>query len=127
MRACNGYALLPVAYIRKDIGTVYRPDSALARFFQFDSAGTNIRFFVLRSSDGVLRSAFDACDVCYRSRKGYRQLGDLMVCSNCGQSFPSVLINVEKGGCNPSPLERTVSEGQIAFRVADIQTGARLF
>ncbi|MDX1775500.1 MAG: Fe-S-containing protein, partial [Desulfobulbales bacterium] len=29
--------------------------------------GTMVTFFVLKSADGVLRAAIDACDVCYRS------------------------------------------------------------
>ncbi|HEY7527662.1 MAG TPA: Fe-S-containing protein, partial [Candidatus Deferrimicrobiaceae bacterium] len=63
--------------------------------------GRQFHYFVLRSSDGTYRAAFDACDVCFRANRGYRQEGDLMVCNQCGQTFPSVKINEVKGGCNP--------------------------
>ena len=33
--------------------------------------GIMVSFFVLQSSDGVIRAAIDACDVCYHSGKGY--------------------------------------------------------
>ena len=65
-----------------------------------------IRFFMLKSSDGVIRAAFDACDVCWPAGKGYAQEGDVMICRNCGQRFASTRINEVRGGCNPSPLER---------------------
>lgn len=98
-----------------------------ARFFHYTIGGKDIKFFVLKSSDGIIRAAFDTCDVCYPEKKGYRQEGDFMVCNNCGQRFESVLINVRKGGCNPAPLYRTVEGGNLVIKVADIQRGAFYF
>lgn len=86
-----------------------------------------VNFFVLKSSDGVIRAAFDACDVCYGARKGYRQEGDTMVCNNCGQRFPSVKINEIKGGCNPAPLNRVAKDGYLYISPQDIETGAFYF
>ena len=98
-----------------------------ARYFTYKVSGTAVNFFVLKSSDGIVRAAFDACDVCYQAKKGYRQAGDLMVCNNCGQTFPSVRVNEEKGGCNPSPLQRTVEGDSLIIQVADVAGGARYF
>lgn len=86
--------------------------------------GTVVTFFTLKSSDGVIRAAVDACDVCYRSGKGYVQEGDHMVCQNCGRRFPSERINVVKGGCNPAPLERTIEDGHLVIAMQDINTNA---
>ena len=83
----------------------------------------SVYFFVLKSSDGVIRAAFDSCDVCFRERKGYRQEGDLMICNNCGQAVPSVRINIEKGGCNPAPLERSTVGSNVVLKVPDICRG----
>ncbi|MBI4823762.1 MAG: DUF2318 domain-containing protein [Nitrospirae bacterium] len=94
-----------------------------ARFFSLNG----IRFFVLKSSDGVLRTAFDACDVCFREKKGYRQEGDLMVCNNCGQAFPSEKINELRGGCNPIPVERQVQGKYLMLSEEDIKVGAGYF
>lgn len=98
-----------------------------AKYFQYDSNGKYVNFFILKSSDNVIRAAFDACDVCYEARLGYRQEGDLMVCNNCGRRFPSVRINVEEGGCNPAPLERIETDGLIVINTAAIDTGIRFF
>ncbi|MBT3273845.1 MAG: DUF2318 domain-containing protein [Spirochaetales bacterium] len=98
-----------------------------AAYFTTKAGGKTVDFFVLESSDGVIRAAFDACDVCYQAKKGYRQSGDLMICNNCGQRFPSELINVEKGGCNPSPLDRHHENGVITIALEDITSGAKYF
>jgi uncharacterized membrane protein len=103
-------------------------DDGQARFFTYEAAnGTTVRFFVMRSGDGVVRAAFDACDVCYREKRGYRQQGDHMLCINCGQTFRSADINVRQGGCNPAPLDRTVVDGQVVLKATDLEQGAFYF
>jgi uncharacterized membrane protein len=100
----------------------------VARFYRYTTAaGREVRFFVMRSSDGVVRAAFDSCDVCYREKKGYRQEGNAMVCVNCGQRFQSTDINEVRGGCNPAPLEREVREGQVLLSGAALSAGAWYF
>jgi uncharacterized membrane protein len=89
--------------------------------------GIVIRYFILKSSDGVIRAAFDACDVCWLENKGYSQKGDFMVCNNCGKRFPSTRINEIRGGCNPVPLRRGVENGNVIIKVADILDGKKYF
>jgi uncharacterized membrane protein len=89
--------------------------------------GVTIRYFIIRSSDGVIRAAFDACDVCWQENKGYAQNGDFMVCKNCGKKFPSARVNEVQGGCNPAPLVRKVENGNLVIRVADLLQGKRYF
>jgi uncharacterized membrane protein len=102
-------------------------ESGKAIFLAADMDGKRIHYFALKSSDGVFRAAYDACDVCFRSNKGYRQEGDLMVCNNCGQMFPSVKVNVLKGGCNPAPLVRTVDGDHLLIQKKDIAAGSSYF
>jgi hypothetical protein len=102
-------------------------DDGQAHYYSFAGAGKSIDFFMLKSSDGVVRAAHDACDVCYGARKGYHQEGDLMICNNCGRQFPSVRINEVKGGCNPAPLKRTVEGSDLVIRSSDIIEGERYF
>src|SRR5699024_4436879 len=65
-----------------------------AKFFNYKTADNkNIRFFAMRSSDGVYRAALDACDECWEAKKGYAQDGDDMVCRKCGRHFHSAKIN----------------------------------
>jgi len=99
-----------------------------ARHYRFKTEDNKfIAFFVLKSSDGVIRAAFDACDVCWNAGLGYYQEGDYMVCRNCGKRFASVQVNEVRGGCNPAPLERTVVNGELIIQVDDIQKGKRYF
>ena len=99
-----------------------------AQYFQ-DPVGNGItvRFFIIMSSDGVVRAAYDACDVCWREGKGYYQDGDFMVCRNCGQRFASVKVNEIKGGCNPAPLNRTIVGDKLVIKIADIMQGNQYF
>ena len=99
-----------------------------AQYFQYPAAnGITVRFFILRSSDGIIRAAYDACDVCWREGKGYYQDGDFMVCRNCGQRFASVKVNEIKGGCNPAPLNRTIAGDKVIIKIADIVQGSQYF
>jgi len=98
-----------------------------ARHFEHIDGDLNIRYFVIKSSDGVIRAAYDACDVCWPAGKGYFQEGDFMVCRNCGRRFASVLVNEVQGGCNPAPLNRQVLDGKVVIQVADILAGRQYF
>ena len=99
-----------------------------ARHFRYkaDDAIT-IQYFILKSSDGVIRAAFDACDVCWPAGKGYQQSGDVMVCRNCGRKFASIRVNEVKGGCNPAPLERKIEGEKLVLQAQDILSGKKYF
>jgi uncharacterized membrane protein len=98
-----------------------------ARHFEHVAGDFRIKYFILKSSDGVIRAAFDACDVCWPAGKGYYQEGDHMVCRNCGRRFASVLVNEVKGGCNPAPLNRKMENGKVIIEVKDILDGRQYF
>ena len=98
-----------------------------ARHFEHVSGKNTIRYFILKSSDGVLRAAFDACDVCWPAGKGYYQEGDHMVCRNCSRRFASVLVNEVKGGCNPTPLRRKLEHDKLIIQIKDIEQGRQYF
>lgn len=99
-----------------------------ARFYEYKTPdGITVKYFILKSSDGVVRAAFDACDVCWREGKGYQQKGDFMVCRNCGRRFASVKVNVITGGCNPGALNRQVVGDRLVINVKDILEGRKYF
>ena len=102
-------------------------DDGKARHFEHVAGEFKIKYFVLKSSDDVIRAAFDACDVCWPAGRGYYQEGDYMVCRNCGRKFASVLVNEVKGGCNPAPLNRRVDNGKVIIEVKDILEGRQYF
>ena len=80
-------------------------------------------FFTVKANDGTIKTAFDACDVCYRQRKGYRQEGDYMICNNCGNRYPVSGLGTENkitGGCWPSYLSNTIKGDNLVIRVSDL-------
>jgi hypothetical protein len=121
----------PYPLVVADGGVVRLPlstfDDHKAHHYTYMHDEGPIEFFVLKSRDGVVRAAFNACDVCYESRKGYTQEGDVMVCNNCGRRFPADQINVLHGGCNPSPLDRTVQGDTLIISEEDIASGLDYF
>ncbi|WP_285906728.1 DUF2318 domain-containing protein [Pseudodesulfovibrio pelocollis] len=98
-----------------------------AHYYVLKRDGFEVRFFLLQSPDGVIRAAFDACDECFREKKGYVQDGEFMVCVNCGQRFHASRINEVKGGCNPSPLDRAIGPEAVTIRERDIMAGRGYF
>lgn len=106
---------------------VSRFDDGKAHHFDFKTGDMTVRYLILKSSDGIIRAAFDACDVCWPAGKGYIQDGDDMVCRNCGRRFASVRINQVQGGCNPAPLTRTIQGGKLIIKVSDIIKGKSYF
>jgi uncharacterized membrane protein len=98
-----------------------------ARHFQHTEGNITIKYFILKSSDGVIRAAFDACDVCWPTGKGYYQDGDVMVCRNCGRRFASIHVNEVSGGCNPAPLSRKIEADKVIIKVKDILSGKHYF
>lgn len=98
-----------------------------ALFLRHEIEGRQLHYFALKTSDGAYRAAFDACDVCFRMNRGYRQEGDMMICNNCGQAFPSNRIGDAKGGCNPHPLPRKVEGQHLVIKKSDIAAGKDYF
>ena len=117
VRAVNGLVTIPAASLA----------NGQARFYRYADDSGEIAFFVVKSRDGIIRAAFDSCDVCYKARKGYRQEGEFMVCNNCNQQFRTDLVNEVKGGCNPAPLKRELRGDQVVIRSAALEAGRGLF
>lgn len=102
-------------------------ESGKALFLQQDVGTRQVHYFALKSSDGKYRSAFDACDVCFRRNQGYRQEGEWMACNACGQKFSSVKIGEVKGGCNPHPLPGKVEGRYLIIEKSAIASGKDYF
>lgn len=105
-------------------------DDNQARFYNvLMPNGKTIYFFVLKDKQGIYRAAANACVVCFRTYKGFRQEGDEIVCNNCGNRYPIEKIATEKGGCNPGPINPNleVKNGQIIINQADLEQVLDLF
>lgn len=102
-------------------------DSGNALFLQTESEGRTLYYLALKTADGKYRSALDACDVCFRMNRGYRQEGDQLVCNNCNQKFPCNKLGEAKGGCNPHPLTHRIEGPHMVIQKADIAAGKDYF
>ncbi len=102
----DGYLAIPIAGL-----------SQTASFYKADLDGTEVELVALKDSKGNLRTAFNACQVCYSSGRGYyRQEGEYLVCQNCGNSFTIDQVGIASGGYNPWPIldsDRTVTDDEI--------------
>jgi uncharacterized membrane protein len=104
--------------------------SSQAKWFEYETSGKTIKFFVVKASDGSIKTAFDACDVCFSSRKGYSQDGDIMVCNNCGNRYPIDGLGTENkagGGCWPGYLPSQVVGDNVVIKKADLEAGSYRF
>ena len=79
--------------------------SETAKFYPYKSGKTNMEVLAVKASDGTIRTAFNTCQVCYSSGRGYyKQQGNELICQNCGNRFKLDQIEKIKGGCNPVPI-----------------------
>ncbi len=91
----NGDMVVPISEITED-----------ASFYSYDELDSKIEVIAVKASDGTVRTAFNTCQVCYSSGRGYYvQKGDQLVCQNCGNTFSMDDVEVTRGGCNPVPID----------------------
>ena len=88
-------------------------------FYPASIDGVDLEVLAVKASDGTIRTAFNTCQVCYNSGKGYYKVeGDELVCQNCGNRFGMDDVEVTKGGCNPVPITdeyKTVTDDTITI------------
>ena len=99
----------------------------VAHFYTFMANGLPIEFFMIHTPDNVIRCAYDACDICYPAKLGYRQDGSVMVCNNCGNRFATQQIGIARGGCNPAPLAARIVGDQLVIATQDLTAGLSYF
>lgn len=76
-----------------------------AKFFPYQLDGVKMEVLAVKAADGTVRTAFNTCQVCYNSGRGYYvQSGQYLVCQNCGNMFHVDQVEVIRGGCNPIPI-----------------------
>ncbi|MDF2541206.1 MAG: uncharacterized protein K0S47_924 [Herbinix sp.] len=90
-----------------------------ATFYPVEIDGTKMEVIAVVAPDKSVRTAFNTCQVCYSSGRGYYvQEGDSLVCQNCGNRFGMNDVEVTKGGCNPVPITpeyKTVDDTNITI------------
>lgn len=85
--------------------------SETASFVNYDAGGVTVQLIVVKASDGTIRTTFNTCQTCNPAPMAYFvQEGDYFICQNCGNRFSRDEIGLEKGGCNPAPVEEKEEE-----------------
>ena len=103
--------------------------SSSAEFYAYDVDGVQVRFFTVKDSGGEVHVAFDACDICYYEKKGYRQRDDVMQCINCENQYPIVSLGTENiaGGCWPSYLPMKIDGDDVILEILDLEEKRYMF
>ena len=116
----EGALVIPVSEITND-----------PQFYALTVNDTEMQVIAVRAPDGTIRTAFNTCQVCYSSGRGYyQQDGDVLVCQNCGNRFAMDRVEVESGGCNPWPIfddYKTTDDEQVVISAEYLQAATVLF
>ena len=96
--------------------------------FDYNAKGVTVTYFAVKGSDGKVRTAFDACDVC-GGNKGYEQQGTDIACINCGKVFKIDGLGTQnKGyGCWPSFLSHKIEDDSIVISKEELNAGKHRF
>ena len=102
-----------------------------ATFYPIVVEDVAMELFAVKAPDGTIRTAFNTCQVCYDSGRGYYvQEGDMLVCQNCGNRFQTSDVEKIRGGCNPLPIVaeyKTVEENTITVPYELLQAAKEFF
>jgi uncharacterized membrane protein len=100
-----------------------------ANFYSYESDGVNIKYFTVRGSDGEIRVAMNACDVCYHAKKGYVQDDNEMRCINCGLKYSISGLGTTnlEGGCWPSYLPKKIENDFVVININDLEEKRYMF
>lgn len=76
-----------------------------AQFYPYSVGELDMEVIAVKASDGSIRTAFNTCQVCFDSGRGYYRLEEnMLVCQNCGNRFSPDQVEIVTGGCNPVPI-----------------------
>lgn len=90
--------------------------TSTVKFYPYKAGGVMMEVLALRAPDGTIRTAFNTCQVCYASGRGYyTQKAEYLVCNNCGNRFLARQVELVKGGCNPVPITRELKKEDADF------------
>lgn len=100
-----------------------------AKWYTYDSDNLRVRYFLAKGTDGKIHLGTDACDVCYKNKKGYRQDGAVMTCNNCGQTFAINSLGTQNtsGGCWPSYIPMKIDGDYVTIERSDLDAKRFMF
>ena len=114
VHAENGVVNIPLSALE---------DGALHRY-GFASTNRTVRFLALKTAEGKIHTALDACEIC--GAFGYLQEGPNLICLNCAAEINPLTVG-RAGGCNPVPLEADLSAAELRVNVSTLNGEAHRF
>ncbi len=96
----------------------------LHRFSYVTPNGTEMKFLVIQKGEDVYGVGYDACNLC--GVVGYYQDKDSVICIDCGVKINPATIGFP-GGCNPIPLDHTVTDQFITIDQAELLKMEKVF
>lgn len=110
----NGWVTLPASKLA---------DGQLHRL-GFMSGNKMVRFIAMKTADGKIQTALDACEIC--GSFGYVQEGKNLVCLNCAAEINPLTMGAG-GGCNPIPLLSELTNDVVRVAASELEKAAHLF
>ena len=119
------------ATVNDDLIIPIKDISTTATFYPVEIDGTKLEVLAIKASDGTIRTAFNTCQICYSSGRGYYvQQGNMLICQNCGNRFNSDDVEITRGGCNPVPIfseDKTVDNENITITKEFLEKSKDIF
>lgn len=135
-----GYSYLPkslssqvASYVTIDADLVISKNEVKreATFYPIKVGNVEMEVMALKADDGTIRTAFNTCQICFNSGRGYyTQDGEKLICQNCGNRFGLNDVEVVRGGCNPVPImtpNKTENSEQIVIKKEFLDQNKELF
>ena len=117
----NGDLVIPLDEITKNI-----------KVYSVKVDGVKMEILVAKTSSGSIRTAFNTCEVCFDSGKGYYKVsGNKATCQNCGYTYTVDQFNTAKdGGCKPVAItssERQEADGNLIIPISTMRANKHYF
>jgi len=98
-------------------------DGDLHRYVATEN-GVDIRFWLYQKPDGKIATLFDACEIC--GPVGFFKNSSGVVCKNCAAPINPQSVGMP-GGCNPIPLQATMTANSVVISESDVAAGGKYF
>jgi len=92
--------------------------------FAAEENGATVRFWLYQKPDGKVVALFDACEIC--GAVGFYEGANGVVCKNCAAPINPQSVGMP-GGCNPIPLQASITSDSVILSETDVAAGARHF
>ena len=99
-------------------------DGHLHRFVYHASTGENVRYIVILKGGSAYGVGLDACEIC--GATGYYERDNQVICKLCDVQMNKATIGT-RGGCNPIPIEYSISDGKLKVPQAELEKNAKIF